>query len=93
MSESARHYETAWALEIILSRLRLDRATSDVLQDHLRHTREAFEHSEAEARKLASEGPWPHGCIKQISCARNKACMYGCRHKSRNIASELEPRP
>ncbi|WP_457797664.1 hypothetical protein [Methylocystis sp. S23] len=25
-----------------------------------------------------NDNPWPYGCTKLNSCARNKRCMYGC---------------
>lgn len=39
--------------------------------------------------------PWPHGCIKRSSCARNRACMYGmngsCPHFDRaGISQEVD---
>lgn len=39
----------------------------------------------------AREHAWPFGCVKQSSCARHKACMYGCPwHSKRNISGEVD---
>lgn len=42
MSNDAQHRETARALEIILSRLRLDNETARILKSHLTTQREMF---------------------------------------------------
>jgi hypothetical protein len=38
----------------------------------------------------APRQPWPAGCIKKSSCARNRTCAYGCHHQSRDIGEEVD---
>jgi len=94
MSELVKFKETARALEIVLARVKLDPQTAYVIKSQLANARERVEIETAAAVKLREEGPWPNGCIKRASCARNKRCMYGmngrCRHEGRAIAEEVE---
>lgn len=47
------------------------------------------------ARETIADAPWPAGCHKPNSCARNRMCVYAmkpeqCRHLSRNIGDEID---
>jgi len=34
---------------------------------------------------------WPDGCAKRSSCARNRACMYGCAaHRDKDIVADVD---
>jgi chromosome segregation ATPase len=75
-----------------IKRLQAEIGRIEDLENKLRLANQWIEEHEPIVKQVhAAQRVWPDGCPKRSSCARNRACVYGCKtHSGRLIGAEVD---